>query len=216
MDSRARVLGQPVNPVLMLLPLGILSTATIADLGALLSGLRLFGAVAQADVIVGLVAGGFALCALLVDFVTAPARSVAREVLALASLCYGGMVAIFLTVCSVRAADGTVGNAGLFLLELVALAGGVAAARLAHSLGTGRGRPTWAQSWRRQLTQGAMVRVSRLAPRTWARFSATRLARFAPATLVATQRLRTVPAPASYDPDATVVLFGLASSTRRS
>ena len=187
MDSRARVLGQPVNPVLMLLPLGILASATIAELGAMLSGLKLFDTIARADMVPGLLAGALALCALLVDLVTAPAGSAARAGLSVVSGAFGAMIGLYVLVWTVRA-DG-LANVGLFLLQLLALACGAAACWLAHELSVGRGLP--------DLSRGLKIFTPVRVEEETAAF-----ARAAVARRMATR------SPA-YDPDATVVIFGL-------
>src|SRR5262245_6680851 len=119
MHSRASVLGQPVNPVLMLLPLGILVSATIADLGAMLSGLGLFATIARADMVAGLLTGVVALCALLVDLVTAPVGSLARAVLCVVCVAFGAMIGLFTVVWTMRAHTGGVRQGGVFVLEVV-------------------------------------------------------------------------------------------------
>ena len=184
MDTRAKVLGQPVNPVLMLLPLAILATATLADLGALLSGLRLFDTIAHADMVPGLLAGAVALCALLVDLVTATVGSPARTALALVSASFGTMIGLFAMVWSIRL--DSAGNVGFFLLELIALAGGVFGAWLARGLALGRTLPRRIDPRPRPVDPAQVARAA--------------VARRMP------------PRSAGYDPDATVVIFGLATT----
>jgi hypothetical protein len=177
----------------MLLPLGILTIAVIAALGALSSGLRLFGAVAQADLMTGIVAGVVALVAVLVDFVAAPSGSTTRQVLAVVSVAYGAMVGLFVGVWSVNALSSPVGTVGSFLFELLALAAGVVAVTLARRLTFGRGLPDLQQLALRgrQLIEHWGQRRPAVPPRLPPRFSAT-----------------------AHDPDATVVLFGLSGSLR--
>ncbi len=139
MHSHAKVLGQPLNPVLTMLPLGILSSAVFADLAALVSGVRLFGTLAHADMVPGLLAGVLALCALLVDLITATPGTMARQVLGVICVAFAAMVVAFTTVWSVRL-DGRA-SGGLFAIEVLALAAGIAGAWLARGLTVGRGLP---------------------------------------------------------------------------
>jgi hypothetical protein len=177
----------------MLLPLGILTTAVIADVGALSSGLRLFGTVAQADLLTGVLVGVVALAAILVDLLTAPTGSRTRQVLSVVAVAYGAMVAMFAAVWSVRAASGSLGSLGSFLFELLALAAGVMAATLARGLTLGRGLPDLNQLGLRLrgfFDQWGEARRE-VPPRLPPRFSAS-----------------------SADPEATVVLFGLSTTLR--
>lgn len=141
MLGRAKVLGQPLNPLLTVLPLGILGSAVLVDLGALISGSHLFGRLAQADLAVGLLAGLVSLCAVLIDLITVPAGSVARQILSVVATLTGSMVATFTVLWSVRLdGDGT-GSGGALLLELLALAAGILGAGLARRLAVGQGFP---------------------------------------------------------------------------
>src|SRR5262245_19753279 len=89
MQRRARILGEQLNPLLTVLPLGILGTALLCDLGALISGVHFFGRVAFWDMGAGLLVGLLALCGLLVDLVTAPPASFARRMVGVVTLAVG-------------------------------------------------------------------------------------------------------------------------------
>jgi uncharacterized membrane protein len=177
----------------MLLPLGILTTAVIADLGALSSGLSLFGMVAQADLLTGILAGVVALAAVLVDLLTAPPGSRTRQALSVVGVAYGAMLAMFAGVWSVRALSGPIGSVGSFLFELLALAAGVVAVKLARGLALGHSLPDLQQLGQRLrlfVDQWGQARRE-VPPRLPPRFSSS-----------------------SSDPEATVVLFGLSSPMR--
>jgi uncharacterized membrane protein len=135
-SSRAATLGRPVHPVIIGLPLGILTSAVLADVGALLSGVTALAPLARADLAVGVVAAVFALCVLLVALMTAPAPSPARAVLNLAAAAYISMIMILTTVWTVRIHGA--GRVVLLLLELVGLATGLAAGRLVNGLARAR------------------------------------------------------------------------------
>jgi uncharacterized membrane protein len=197
--TRAKVLGQPVNPVLMLLPLGLLAPATLADVGAVLSGLSLFGAYARADMIPGLLLGGVALCALLVDLLTAPAGSTARAVLSVVCLAFGGMLGLFTLVWTVEGSGSH--NGGLVFIELLALACGIVAVSLARALVTGRGLP---HSLTAEAVEPPPALSFTTAPALPPRFNS------AAATKDAIAR-RWLPAANSDDPEATVAIYGYAT-----
>lgn len=188
MYTRARVLGQAVNPVLMLLPLAILVIAALADLAALLSGWHFFATIAHADMVPGLVLGVVALCALLVDLLTAATGSEQRAVLSVVCTAFGAMLALFTIVWTVQA-DAESAMGGLFFFELLGLACGIVATSLARGLAVGRPLP------KRLL--GAEPR------RADARVSSSRIAR--------AMGGRWIPAAGSDDPEATVAIFGLAT-----
>ncbi|MFI6744320.1 DUF2231 domain-containing protein [Nonomuraea sp. NPDC050451] len=80
MDSKAKALGHPVHPMLIVFPLGLLVTAAIFDILHLITGGSGFPIAAAyaiaAGIVGGLVAGVFGL----IDWVAIPARSRAKRV----------------------------------------------------------------------------------------------------------------------------------------
>jgi hypothetical protein len=170
----------------MVLPLAILAIAALADLGAILSGLRLFSTIAQADVVTGLIVGVLAVCALLIDLLTTAPGSVARSVLTVVCVSFGATIVLFTLVWSVES-DADAGNGGLFFIELLALACGGVAVWLARALSVGRGLPK---------------RLEQLPP-PLERVSSAAAVRRAIAN-------RWRPAAGSDDPEATVAIFGYA------
>jgi hypothetical protein len=169
----------------MLLPLGILVSATLADLGAAMSGLRFFATIAHADMVPGLLSGVLALCALLVDLVTAPVGSIARAVMSVVCVAFGSMVGVFTVVWSLGADSGGAASGGLFVLEVIALICGVMAARFARGLVVGRALPRVLES---VVATHADHRQS-----------------------VRPADVRWVPSCRPDDPDATVAIFGIAT-----
>jgi uncharacterized membrane protein len=140
-QSRARVLGEQLNPLLTVLPLGMLGSAVLFDLGALISGTVFFAHVALWDMAAGLLAGLVAVGATLVDLIVAPSPSTARRVLALEAAATGSMVVLFGIIWVVRTVAKPVGVDGLFVVEVLALAAGVAGAWLARGIVAGDGLP---------------------------------------------------------------------------
>jgi uncharacterized membrane protein len=156
MQSRARILGEQLNPLLTVLPLGILGTALLCDLGALMSGVHFFGRVALWDMGAGLVVGLLALCGLLVDLVTAPPASFARRIVGVVTLAVASMIVLFGIVWSVRMDTRATGTGPMFLVELIALGAGIAGVWMARGLVIGHGlhepTPARAAALRRSYT----------------------------------------------------------------
>jgi hypothetical protein len=170
----------------MLLPLGILGVAAIADLGAILSGLRLFSTIAMADMVTGMIVGTLAWCGLLIDLLTTAPGSVARAVLTVVCVSFGATIVLFTLVWSVESDAGR-SNAGVFFIELLALGCGGVAVWLARALSVGRGLPK---------------RLEQLPPPAERVTSAVAVRR------AIANRWR--PAGGSDDPEATIAIFGYA------
>jgi len=126
-----RTLERGLNPLLTLLPLCFFASALLFDFAALLVGLPVFGDLARGVLATALVVGLITLTALLVDYTTAPAGSAAHRVRGLASASATFMVVGF-TLAWYLSGDG-IGPGAVFLLELVAFAGGLAGSMLARS-----------------------------------------------------------------------------------
>ena len=140
MLGRARVLGQPLNPMLTVLPLGIIGSAVLVDMGALISGSHLFGRMGHADLTVGLLAGVVSLSAILIDLLRS-GRWCRRQALSLVAGLTGGMIATFMVIWSVRVDGDRSPNGLVFLLEVLALAAGVVGAWLVRRLALGYALP---------------------------------------------------------------------------
>jgi uncharacterized membrane protein len=156
-QSRARVLGEQLNPLLTVLPLGMLGSAVLFDLGALMSTTPFFGRVALWDMAAGLLAGLVAVGATLVDLIVAPSGSSARRVLALEAGTTGSMVLLFGIIWAVRSFAGPSGLDGLFVVEVVALIAGVVGAWFARSIVAGGGLP---ERQRQHQTEDASYRAT--------------------------------------------------------
>ena len=57
MESRAKLFGHPIHPMLIVLPLGLLSAAVVFDIVHLLSGTDLFSQIAFWNIALGIVGG---------------------------------------------------------------------------------------------------------------------------------------------------------------
>ncbi|MDG4766285.1 hypothetical protein O7632_19570 [Solwaraspora sp. WMMD406] len=126
MDSRQRVPGHPIQPMLVTLPLGLFVCATLFDVSTLAGGPTLFGEVGYWTMVAGLVAMAVTTGAGLIDLWDEPAGAF-RSALVRFNLFAAGMGAVFLLVCLIRAGTTVVlVRPALLLVELVGLGvGGV-------------------------------------------------------------------------------------------
>ncbi|AEV81414.1 hypothetical protein ACWT_0402 [Actinoplanes sp. SE50] len=121
MESRLRIAGQAVQPVLVMFPLGLFAMAVLFDLADLLGGPNILGALAYWNVAAGLVVGVLAALAGAID-VMFLRRPQARRLGALRTLINIGVLVVFAVVLMVRVrAPERVAGGGLFMIELLAL-----------------------------------------------------------------------------------------------
>jgi uncharacterized membrane protein len=80
MESRAKLLGHAIHPMLIVLPLGLLSAGLILDLAYFLTGNELFAAVAFVDIAIGVIGGLLAAVFGLWDWLAIPSGTRARAV----------------------------------------------------------------------------------------------------------------------------------------
>jgi uncharacterized membrane protein len=121
MQSRLRIAGHGLQPLLLMFPLGLFWMAFVFDLATLLGAPALIGTVAFWNLVAGL--GGGLLAALTAGFDAAAATGPAARIFVLALLLDVGVLITFavLTLMRVRDPDRTV-NASLLLVELAGLA----------------------------------------------------------------------------------------------
>lgn len=123
MESRLKVLGHPVHPMLVVFPLGLLITAVIFDLVDVAGGPRVLGEVAYWNILAGLIGGVLAAAAGAFDLLAIPSGTRAKRVAVTHALANGGVIVLFAGVWAVRmAADQHTAGGGLLAIELVALA----------------------------------------------------------------------------------------------
>jgi uncharacterized membrane protein len=142
MESRLKLLGHPVHPMLIVFPLGLLSTAVIFDLIDIAGGPRVLGDVAYWNIVAGLIGGVLAAVAGAFDLLAIPAGTRAKRIAVLHAVCNTGVLFLFAGVWAVRmAADHRSAGGGLLAIEVVALGvAGVAAwfgGELVDRLGVG-------------------------------------------------------------------------------
>jgi uncharacterized membrane protein len=78
MQSRLRLAGQAVHPLLLMFPLGLFALVVIFDLAGLLGAPRLIGSLAQCTLVAGLAGGTLAISVAWFDVMSVRDRPVAR------------------------------------------------------------------------------------------------------------------------------------------
>lgn len=124
MHTRLRVAGQAVHPVLVMFPLGLFAIAIIFDLAHLLGAPAIVGALAYWNVVAGLVSGVLAASAGALDLMFVPQGTPEKRAGVLSGLLNMGVLILFAVILMVRmGVPGRVAGGGLFVVELLALAG---------------------------------------------------------------------------------------------
>ncbi|MFG1954972.1 DUF2231 domain-containing protein [Micromonospora sp. NPDC048830] len=126
MESRLRVQGQPIQPMLVTFPYGLFVCATIFDLADVVGGPVFLGEVGYWTCVAALVAAALSTVAGMVDLWDASGGRTRRTKITF-NLVNAGMAGLFLLTCLSRAHSPQRGASGLVLaIELVALGvGGV-------------------------------------------------------------------------------------------
>jgi uncharacterized membrane protein len=135
MESRAKLLGHPIHPMLIVLPLGLFIAAVVFDGLYLWRGSPTFATVAYWNIAGGVVGGLLAAVFGLIDWLAIPAGTRAKRI----GLLHGGsnvvVVVIFALVWLMRGNTvDAVPTTNLFLLEVVGLALGSVAGWLGGEL----------------------------------------------------------------------------------
>ena len=142
MRSKARLLGHPIHPMLIVLPLGLFIAAVVFDAVYLWRGHGVFATVAYWNIAGGIVGGLVAAVFGLIDWTGIPSGTRARRI----GLLHGGVNVVVVVAFAIAwltrssAPDVTPGT-GIFLLEVVALGlgsvGGWLGGELVDRLGVG-------------------------------------------------------------------------------
>ncbi|MEV0717637.1 DUF2231 domain-containing protein [Asanoa sp. NPDC050611] len=134
MDTRLRISGHPIQPVLMTFPVGLFVCAVVFDVGRLVGAPSIVGEVGYWTAVAGLVATALTMVAGLVDLWDVPAGPARRDVLTFNAV-NAAMAGIFLVVCLMRAGSGhPLASVPMVIMELLALGVGVFGIRLGAGL----------------------------------------------------------------------------------
>jgi uncharacterized membrane protein len=134
-ESRVKLLGHPVHPMLVVFPLGLFIAAVIFDGIYLWRGSAMFASVAYWNIAAGIIGGLAAAAFGLIDWLAIPSGTRAKRI----GLLHGGsnvvVVLIFSAVWWMRAgAPDLTPTTNVFLLEVAALAIGSVAGWLGGEL----------------------------------------------------------------------------------
>jgi uncharacterized membrane protein len=141
MESRAKLFGHPVHPILIVFPLGLLATSVIFDVIYLVTGHAYLSEVAYWIIVAGILGGVVAAPFGLIDWLAIPGGTRARRIGALHGM--GNVVVLLLFALSwyMRAsaamAPGTFAYVGAFLGAGLALLTGWLGGELVDRLGVG-------------------------------------------------------------------------------
>jgi uncharacterized membrane protein len=149
MESRLRIAGQAVHPVLVMFPLGLFTMAVLFDTGNVLGGPDILGALAYWNVVAGLVGGVLVVLASAVDLML-QRNSRAKRIGVLQNLMHMGVLILFAVILMLRmqTPDRVVGG-GLLVVELIALVAAFVGAWYGGELVNRHATPAFAQATRR-------------------------------------------------------------------
>jgi len=142
MESRVKLLGHPIHPMLIVFPLGLLATAVILDIIYMFNGNAALVTVSFWNIIVGIIGGLLAAIFGLTDWLGIPAGTRAKRI----GLMHGGgnvlIVVLFFIAWLLRLNEpGNVPTTVPFVLEIVgvllALVTGWLGGELVDRLGVG-------------------------------------------------------------------------------
>ena len=122
MDTRLRISGHPIQPVLMTFPVGLFVCAVVFDVGRLVGAPAIVGEVGYWTAVAGLVATALTMVAGMVDLWDVPAGPTRRDVITFNAV-NASMAGIFLVVCLMRAGSGQpLASVPMVVMEGLALA----------------------------------------------------------------------------------------------
>ncbi|MGC4810621.1 DUF2231 domain-containing protein [Micromonospora sp. DT228] len=122
MESRLKVLGHPVHPMLVMFPVALLATAVLFDVVDTVGGPDLLGEVAYWNITVGLIGGLLAAAAGSFDLLAIPTGTRAKRVGLLHAAANVAVILLFAAVWAVRLnADSRAAGGALVAIEVVAV-----------------------------------------------------------------------------------------------
>ncbi|GGM33221.1 membrane protein [Micromonospora sonchi] len=122
MESRLKILGQPVHPMLVMFPAALFVTAVLFDIIDTVGGPRFLGEVAYWNITVGLIGGLLAAAAGTFDLLAIPTGTRAKRVGLTHAAANLAVILLFAAVWVVRLnADSRAAGGALIAIEVVAL-----------------------------------------------------------------------------------------------
>ncbi|MEV4493302.1 DUF2231 domain-containing protein [Micromonospora coxensis] len=123
MESRLKVLGHPVHPMLVMFPVALLVTGTLLDVVDTVGGPDFLGEVAYWNITIGLVGGLLAAAAGTFDLLAIPAGTRAKRVALTHAAANVAVILLFAAVWVVRLnAESRAAGGALIAIEVVGLA----------------------------------------------------------------------------------------------
>ncbi|MFC8618603.1 DUF2231 domain-containing protein [Micromonospora purpureochromogenes] len=123
MESRLKVLGHPVHPMLVMFPVALLVVGTLFDIVDTVGGPDFLGEVAYWNITVGLVGGLLAAAAGTFDLLAIPAGTRAKRVALTHAAANVAVILLFAAVWAVRLnADSRAAGGALIAIEVVGVA----------------------------------------------------------------------------------------------
>ncbi|MFJ6198803.1 DUF2231 domain-containing protein [Micromonospora sp. NPDC092111] len=123
MESRLKVLGHPVHPMLVMFPVALLVTGTLFDIVDTVGGPGFLADVAYWNITVGLVGGLLAAVAGTFDLLAIPAGTRAKRVALTHAAANVAVILLFAAVWAVRLnADSRAAGGALIAIEVVGVA----------------------------------------------------------------------------------------------
>ena len=142
MESRAKLLGHPIHPMLIVFPLGLFISGTVFDGLALWYGATTFATVAYWNMVGGIVGGLLAAVFGVIDWIAIPSGTRAKRIGLMHGAANVSVVALFgLAVLMRMDTPHALAPTGIFLLQLAGVAlgavGGWLGGELVDRLGVG-------------------------------------------------------------------------------
>ena len=126
MDSRLRIAGEAIQPVLVMFPLGLFALAVLFDLAELLGAPQIIGALGYWNIAAGLIGGVLAAVAGAIDLMLVRNGTRAKRVGVLQGLMNMGVLILFAVILMLRMrTPDRVAGGGVFVVELLALSAAV-------------------------------------------------------------------------------------------
>jgi uncharacterized membrane protein len=145
MESRLRIAGQAVHPVLVMFPLGLFTMAVLFDTGNVLGGPDILGALAYWNIVAGLIGGVMVVLASAIDLLFVRNGRIKR-IGVLRNLMHMGVLVLFAVILMLRMqTPDRVAGGGLLAVELIALVAAFFGAWYSGELANRRSVPAFAR-----------------------------------------------------------------------
>src|ERR687883_395957 len=147
MESRLRIAGQAVHPVLVMFPLGLFTLAVFFDIANVLGAPKILGALAYWNIVAGLVGGVLVALASAIDLVFIRSGTRVKRLGVLITLVNMGVLLLFAVILMLRMrTPDRVAGGGLLAVEMLSLIAAVFAAWYGGELDKRRTAPAFVRA----------------------------------------------------------------------